>query len=71
MLWLAQEELSEGVREAEGVSRREMTSQILVNQSACQVLVYLHGKGARLFIWDMSCERFFSWQKSCLFEEEA
>lgn len=71
LFWLAQEELPEGVREVEGVSRRGMTSQILLNRSGCQILVHLHCKGACLFIWDMSHERFFSWQESCLFREEA
>lgn len=71
LFWLAQEELSEVVRKVEGISRKEMTSQSLVNQSGCQILVYLHGKVAGLFIWDRSCERFVSWQKCCLFREEA
>lgn len=71
LFWLAQEELSEGVRKVEGLSRKEMTRQSLVNQRGCQILVHLRCKVAGLFVWDMSCEGFVSWQKCCLFREEA
>lgn len=61
---LAREELSERVRKVEGISREEMTS-------GSQILVHLHCEVAGLFVWDMSCERFVSWQKRYLFREEA
>lgn len=71
LFWLAQEELSEGVRKVEGISREEMTCPSLVDHSACQILVHLHCKVAGLLVWDTGCERFVSWQKCCLFREEA
>lgn len=71
LFWLAQEELSEGVRKVEDISRKKITRQSLVNHSGCQILVHHCCKVADLFVWDMSCKRFVSWQKCCLFREEA
>lgn len=67
LFWFSQEELSEGVRKVEGVSRKETHGK----PEWLSDLVHLYCKVAGLFVWDMSCERFVSWQKCCLFRQEA